>query len=326
MAAHAAAAAEEVAKKQVEKAETRDAATHEEHVFKKQVESGQEVASAEKAEHAAVSNAQDAVEKVHKTEAQLGKEKKQVARLEAEKAAREANAVPLAMKALKKEVTTHNTLASDLQTLSDKAQTDEAAQQRLDREARHVRDKAVGIKNSAEEHLDRLSQKLGKLDKTSEASTDLGEALKIPSSKQKWKAAMSQEHAILEVEHSQMKKMVKQARHITLDAAKIEEEQSEAAGASSRVEVNAHVLSQELSRDNALMSFKSRKPSASEIQSKLKNLGKQDHSVYVDMSHLNGQAMNAAAAEQAGIKKTNAEVELESGLLHGIANDLLPAH
>jgi len=329
VAAHAAAAAEEVAKKEVEKAKKRDAVEHEEHVFTKQMETGQEVAAAEKAEHAAVSNAQDAVEKVHTTEAQLGKEEKQVAHLEAEKADREANAVPLAMRALRKEVNTHNTLSSDLQILSDKAQTNEAAQQRLDREAKRVRDESIGIKNSAEEHFDQLSQKLGKLDKTSKASTNLGEALKTPrsrNSKQKWKTAISQEHAVVEVEHSEMKKIVEQARQITLDAAKIEEEQSEAAGASSRVEVNAHVVSQELSRDKASMSFKSQKPSASQIQSKLKKLGKQDHSVYIEMSHLNGQAMNAAAAEHAGIKKTNTEVELESGLLHSIANDLLPAH
>lgn len=53
-------------------------------------------------------------------------------------------------------------------------------------------------------------------------------------------------------------------------------------------------------------------------------MANQDHHVYSDMSHINGEAMNAASAEDAGIKDTRTEVCLGSKLLSSIAGSLLP--
>lgn len=317
VAAKAAAAAEKVAQHQVKVAQQRDQAKMQQKTFEAENEDGQLVRGAEVQEQKAISQAQDAAGQVRKTEVQLSDAEKSVAALKAEKKAEAANAVPLAFKALQKESRTHQNLSTELQALSDEAQTEQASQERLDTNAHRIRDIAINVKNMAEQQLDRLSGKVSRL----------GESAASAAPGSKWEAGIKQDLSTLQKEHGQVKTLVKDARHISLEAAKIQEKEYQAADASSRLQVDAHVLARQMSVDKGdLAALKKTKPRAEALQAKLKKMAQEDHKVYVDMSHLSGEATNAEAAEASGLVQTSTELGLGSKLLHSIADDLLPGH
>lgn len=316
VAAKAASAAEEVARKQVKIAKQRDEARKEKNDYQQQADDGQIVDAAEKQEQRAVSTAEEAANKVKRTETQLSDAEHRVAHLQAQKAVRDANAVPLEMKALRKDEKIREKLSSQLEVLSERAQTGEAAQTHLHHRARRIRQMAIDVKNSAEEQYDRLSQKLGK-------DQELGESASEQPSK--WKTGIKRDQSILKKQHMRIKAIVDEARKISLDASKIQERQYEAADASSQLEVNAHVMSQKLVRNKGdIHSLRSKSVTAKELKKHLKKMAQDDHKVYMDLSHLNGEAMNAASAEDAGVKETKNEMSLENALLNNLADDLLP--
>jgi len=317
VAAKAAAAAEKVAQRQVKVAEHRDQAKAQKKNFEAENEGGQLVRGAEMQERKAISQAQDAAGQVRKTEVQLSDAEKSVAALKAEKKAEAANAAPLAFKALEKESATHQKLSTELQALSDKAQTEQASQERLDTKAHRIRDMAINVKNMAEQQLDRLGGKVSRL----------GESAASAAHGSKWEAGIKQDLSTLQKEHGRVKTLVKEARHISLGASKIQEKEYQAADASSRLQVDAHVLARQMSVDKGdLAALKKTKPGAEALQAKLKKMAEQDHKVYVEMSHLSGEATNAEAAEASGLVQTSTELGLGSKLLNSIADDLLPGH
>jgi len=317
-AAKAAAAAEAMAEKKVAEEERHEQAKHDNKAFTSQADAAQSVHAAEVQAQTAVSNAQDAAAKVQKTNSKLNDAEKDVAKLESEKAKQKANAVPAAFKALDKEMSTNTKLSAELQALSDKAQTAEAGDARLDSTAHRVRNMAIDIKNSAERQLDHLGSQIGKVHK----SNQLGEAM----GKSKWKNGLHKDAAVLRKQRSQMKALVKKARAMSLDAAQIQEKQYLAADSSSRLEVDAHVLSKTaVSVKSEVKALESQKKAGLKpLKAELNKLSKHDHKMYLGVEHLSGEAMNAEAAEASGVTKTEQEVGIGNHLLHAIADDLLP--
>merc|ERR1711988_623424 len=247
------------------------------------------------------------------TEKQLSRAEHHVAHLQAEKAVQDANAVPLEMKALRKDEKIREKLSSKLGALSERAQTGEAAQTHLHHKARRIRQMAIDVKNSAEEQYDRLSQKLGK----DQVDQELGESVSQHPSK--WEAGIQRDQSILQRQHARIEAIVKEARKISLDASKIQERQYEAADASSQLQVNAHVMSQKLVRNKGdIRSLRKQSVTGKDLKKKLKKMAQDDHKVYMDLSHLNGEAMNAVSAEDAGVKETKTEMSLEDSLLNNL--------
>merc|ERR1712139_313405 len=177
-----------------------------------------------------------------------------------------------------------------------------------------MRDQAISVKNAAEQELDHLSEKVSG---SKAHSSMLGESRADTHGHSKWKSAVQSEQGILRQKQTQVKQLVEESRKISLDAAKIQEEQYEASDASSHLDVNAHVMSKKLSAGKGdILGLKNNHPSAKDLRSELSKMATKDHKIYMDLAQLSGEASNAESAEEAGLKATNDEVALGSKLLH----------
>ena len=141
------------------------------------------------------------------------------------------------------------------------------------------------------------------------------------------KAGLEAYRRILVNERNHAKEIIKGAKAMSLNAAKIQESQHLAADESSRIEVDSHVLSQRLASNNGRIAKlqSSKSPRAQDLKIEMKRLAIQDHQQYNDLSKLNAVAGNAVSNEDAGVEETKVEVNSGDEVMDNLAADLMPA-
>jgi len=284
-------------------------------------------ANVDEAKQASVAQAVQAVElakaaKVAKegaaTQKLLKSEQKEVATLKADKKKENAEAAQKANKALNSEIDTHKKLSSALQSISDSAHVNEQAQAKLYEKAQDVRRMSTLETNIAEQELDALSQKTGS------KKEELGES-QAPNTGSFSQAVVNYEHE-MNVQEGKVSAIVKMGQKIDVDTAKVQEDQHQAAEASSKVQIEARMLSKSLTKAGQhIAKMQRQKTSTAQLKEELQELKAADKQTMEDVVRLKGDATNAAADEAAGVSATKAEVSQGALLLKSIATDLLPA-
>jgi len=262
--------------------------------------------------------------KEQKTEDKMKKEKQKVAKLQSQHEREAKRAVPAAMKSLSDEVRVHTKLSAALTALSKRANKGEQAQAKLNSEASTIRRMAEDNKNQAEQELDTLSRNIQKED---DHMDELGEAESVEGDQlSSAKAGLKAYKRLLVNQKNNVQAIVNGAKKVSLSASRIQEMQRLAADESSRVDVDAKVLSARLGEsDDNVNRLERKAPSASALHRELQHLGIQDRQQYHDLSKLNDEAVDALSNEDAGVKETKAEMNSEDAVLGTVAADLMPS-
>jgi hypothetical protein len=285
--------------------------------FSAEVAAGQEVKAAALAQRKAVAKAEAAASKVAASQQKLQAAQRDVVHDKAEKLTRTANAVPLARQALEKEHTAEKKLSSALEALAERAQTQGAAETRLDSQAQRLRAQTVETKNSIERQLDGLQGTSQRLGENKQAPHTTGNA-----ASSKWVTGEKKEELVLSKEKQQLHAMATLTQQMSLEAAKIVENQHEAADETSHAEVAARVTSHSLLRSAG----KTIKPDANfkTVKTALKKSHDVDHTALANLEAIHSNAMNSAAHAAASTLQTKAQVRSNDVLMNAISDDLLP--
>jgi len=308
------------APQKVSKPRSSDHEVSKETKFGKEIAMGQEAQAAALAERDAVIVSQHATANVNAVKTKLQKAEKKVADLQLQKM--ESKAVPLGLAALGKEAAAEKRLSAAMQAVSENAQSQEVAEAKLARKAQRLRSTATEIKNRAEQQLDLSKGKdLGESPQQSIVRAQVGRLASAANHEDKSKLTKE-----LSAEHAGLKLIVAQTQKLSLDAAKIQENQLQAADASSIAQVTSHAAAHALLENAANIGVTDQKKvTSSMIKSQLKKDAVADQRALVGLSHVDGAASNAAAAESAGVKNTADELSVGNVLMTGIAKGLMPA-
>merc|ERR1711970_800660 len=112
---------------------------------------------------------------------------------------------------------------------------------------------------------------------------------------------------------------------MSLDAAKIQEDQHEAADESSRAEVFARATASMLNKKKDALRMRQSNPNTKQLQAALKKASDRDHKALVDLGHINSESISSAANERASARHTAAEVQTGGNMITTIAQGLLPS-
>lgn len=309
--------------------------------FRAQVAAGQTAAAAVLSQNKAMNKAEHAAQKYNKSKEQLLAAQKKVVHLQAEKLAQKANTKPLMWKALTKEYGAEEKVSKTLQQVAEIGQTQEAAEMGLNAKAQRLRAVTTQIKNSLEHQLDTAQQEViaqlgeskGPSPVAAEATAaaakraaNIHKAAEGKTSVSKWKEASNKEQAVLRAEKKELGNMVNMAQQMSLAAAKVQEDQHEAADESSRLEATARVTSSMLNEKKEELHMQKANPNTAQIQAALNKASAQDHKAFVSLGHINGEATNSAAEELSSTKQTANEVRVGGKLMNKISESLMPSY
>merc|ERR1712054_497551 len=129
-----------------------------------------------------------------------------------------------------------------MQAVSENAQSQEVAEAKLARKAQRLRSTATEIKNRAEQQLDLSKGKdLGESPQQSIVRAQVGRLANTATHEDNSKLTKE-----LSAEHANLESIVAQTQKLSLDAAKIQENQLQAADASSIAQVTSHAAAHAL--------------------------------------------------------------------------------